>query len=263
MSGNVMDHINRKAYSSPAAAKFYDRMPTLFDAEQIILKELAQAIRNKKLLDIGIGGGRTTPFLLEISADYTGIDYSPMLVERAKRRFGIETFYECDVREMRGFANSTFDFALFSFNGLDSISHEDRQRALREIYRVLKPDGSFVFSAHNREWKNVGKPLWAQEDAHWTLRFVKSCIWAFLFQPRHWWLRRFELHEKHYAIINDGGLRYSVLNYYIDLSSQIAQLRECGFNNARAYDMHGRMVTYDRDSPWLYYVARKSSGQTT
>lgn len=258
LSRDAIDLVNRRAYSSRTATKFYDRAPTLFEAERVVFEELAPHITNRKLLDIGIGGGRTTPFLLKISSDYTGIDYSPVLIERARCKFQLEALYVCDVRDMSRFADSTFDFTLFSFNGLDSVSHGDRLKALLEIHRVLKPNGFFAFSTHNREWKNAGKPLWGWKNRHWTLRFIKGCILALLYQPRHWWRRRFETIEKEYAIINDGGLRYSVLNYYISALCQVAQLHDIGFSDARVYDMEGRIVTNDTQSPWLYYVARKA-----
>jgi SAM-dependent methyltransferase len=260
MPRTVIDWLNQRAFSSGAAKKFYDRASTLLEAESVILDELAPEIKNRKLLDIGIGGGRTTPFLLKISPDYTGIDYSPVLVERAKSRLHLESLYVCDVRDMSRFADCAFDFALFSFNGLDHISHQDRLQALREIHRVLRPDGIFAFSSHNREWKNAGKPPWRFHDKSWTLPFLKSCFWALVFQPRHWRLRRFEVFENDYAIMNDGGLYYSVFSYYCSIRSQMAQLQELAFHGTRAYDIHGRVVNEDRDSPWLYYVARKASG---
>ena len=51
---------------------------------------------------------------------------------------------------MNEFKDEEFDYIIFSFNGLDSINHEDRLKGLREIYRVLKQDCLFVFSSHNR-----------------------------------------------------------------------------------------------------------------
>src|SRR3989338_8328332 len=48
------------------------------------------------------------------------------------------------------FPNNHFDYALFSFHGLDYLfPEEQRTRALHEIHRVLKPGGLFAFSSHN------------------------------------------------------------------------------------------------------------------
>ncbi|MGH7906325.1 MAG: class I SAM-dependent methyltransferase [Candidatus Binataceae bacterium] len=259
MSETDIDRVNQAAYSSKSALKLYDRSDIgLSEAEGRILNELLPEIKNKKLLDIGFGGGRTTSFLLDISRDYTGIDYSALLAERAKARFGIETLYHCDARDLSRFGDNTFDFALFSFNGLDSISHADRLLALAEIYRVLKPGGIFLFSGHNRKCRYIGAPPWRGRRWQWTFAFLKGCAWAVLLQPRHWRMRPLEVHEKEYAILNDSGLRYQCLLYYISIPAQLKQLGEIGFERTRIYDMHGCPAREDdTDSVFIHYLARK------
>src|SRR5262249_11469211 len=102
------------------------------------------------ILDIGVGGGRTTPHLSGISGRYVGVDYSKAMVETCRRRFPTLEFRNCDATDMRQFADSAFDAVVFSFNGIDSIrSGEGRARCLAEISRVLTPEGIFIFSSHN------------------------------------------------------------------------------------------------------------------
>ncbi len=55
----------------------------------------------------------------------------------------------CDASDMAVFDNACFDFVLFTFNGIDGMSHEKRIKTLKEIFRVLKYDGVFAFSTHN------------------------------------------------------------------------------------------------------------------
>ena len=50
---------------------------------------------------------------------------------------------------MKLFEDSSFDFILFSFNGIDYMNHDERIRTLREIRRILKTGGYFCFSTHN------------------------------------------------------------------------------------------------------------------
>jgi SAM-dependent methyltransferase len=247
------DKINRAAYSSRAALKFYDRpRMDLFEAERVILEQLTPHIKDRKLLDIGIGAGRTTPYLRNLSHDYTGIDYSRPLIERAKAKFGIETLYFADVRDLSGFAPEKFDFAMCSFNGLDSISHRDRLRALREIHRVLKFDGFFVFSSHNR-----GSPPASEPSRRGTT--MRSFIWSKLLLLGHWGLKPFEVFEKQYAILHDSwvGRYHPLFIYYIAVPAQVEQLQECGFDRVEAYDMKGAKIRDDHESPWIHYVARK------
>ncbi len=255
---NRKDDLNRKAFESARAVRFYDfSTPRLFEGEATILESLRPALKEKRLLDIGIGGGRTTPFLLEISTDYTGIDYSARLVARARDKFKIDSIFQCDVRDMRRFADETFDFAFFSFNGLDYVSHEGRIKALAEIHRILKSGGIYMFSAHNRSYRYLREEPWGRGVAFGTLSFFKECVWQVLLIPRHYWMRRFEVNKRNYAVLNDSARRHSLLTYYITAPAQVAQLRSTGFTAIDVYDARGNPIEDDDSSPWIYYVARK------
>jgi SAM-dependent methyltransferase len=135
----IVDIQNHRAFSGALALKAYTDMDGLMPGEAAILNRLQSRITDRALLDIGVGAGRTTPSMLKLSKDCTAIDYSQPLVDRTRERFNLSSVYCCDVRDMRLFPDSRFDFVLFSFNGIDCIPHEGRLRALREIHRVLKP----------------------------------------------------------------------------------------------------------------------------
>ncbi len=260
MTETAIDRNNHRAYSSRTALKFFGHQAELFPTERVILEKLRPQIAGKRLLDIGIGAGRTTSFLLEMSRAYIGIDYSPRLIECARAKFGIDTLYQCDARNMQFLADDSVDFSLFSFNGLDCLSHEGRLGALREIRRVLRTDGLFVFSSHNRDWKHVGKPPWRVTSAErWRWSSLKAFLWACALHLRHRRMRRFEVKKTDYAILNDIGMRYRCLIYFISIRAQIEQLRLAGFDPVDAYDMEGRCVERDDESPWIYYSTRKAA----
>jgi len=57
----VIDEINQGAFQTPLAVKLYDSPDfRLFEAERVIFDRIRDEIAGKRLLDIGIGGGRTT-----------------------------------------------------------------------------------------------------------------------------------------------------------------------------------------------------------
>lgn len=253
---SAMDELNRLAYAKPPAAKAYERNARLQEGERVILRTIAPQIRGKQILDIGVGGGRTTPHLLDLSSNYTAIDYSPAMVEAARRRFDISSIYCCDARDMRRFGDGVFDFILFSFNGLDYVPHGDRLKALREIHRTLASDGLFMFSSHNRSG-NAAKAPWNPRNCQLSLHWAKTCVRALVTLPRHWQMRQYEVQESGYAVLNDPALGYSLLTYYIDGAHQLKQLAAIGFAHAQAFDVHGQPTTGDHESPWIYYLARK------
>ncbi|MFQ5965490.1 MAG: class I SAM-dependent methyltransferase [Candidatus Scalinduaceae bacterium] len=228
-------------------------------AEVIFLVKYREHIWNKHILDIGCGAGRTTAHLKNMSKDYVGLDYSLDMIEFCKKRFDAVRFIHGDVRDMSMLKDEMFDFVLFSYNGLDTVCHEDRLRGLQEIHRVLGQNGLFVFSSHNRNHHNATLPpkmsfsLTPCVQIGNLIKFIKS-TYNRLKNKKH------ERLEKEYSIINDRAHNYALLTYYIDKTSQISQLREVGFEVVEMYDTCGNVLDIDsddHDSPWIYYVTRK------
>ena len=250
--------MNRKKYESKNVVSSYIKM-TLHNPEVMILVKHRERIVNKHILDIGCGSGRTTAILKNLSSGYIGIDYSMTMIESCRERFKDVSFARGDVREMGEFRDDEFDFIMFSFNGLDSINHEDRLKGLREIHRVLKQDGLFVFSSHNRNHRYaISRPKikFSTMPCRQAGNFIK-----FLRSTRNR-LRNInhQVFNEQYAIINDVAHNYAMLTYYIDKVNQVKQLEEMSFETIEMYDTPGNMLNLDsddQDSAWIYYVARK------
>jgi SAM-dependent methyltransferase len=252
----LVDRINRSAYATAEVVDWYDHLDVVLKPEEVILKRITPLIRDKRLLDIGIGGGRTTRHLLEISRDYTGIDYTPRCVEIVRRKYPQAKILCADARDLGAFGDAAFDFVLFSFNAIDYMVHQDRIKALNEIHRVLKPKGLFMFSTHNRDYQYFDKLPW-QEALRFDLNHFKSCLYTFFHLFKHYRMRKYEIRTDTYAIINDIGHGFSLLAYYISLDEQVRQLRAAGFVDVEPYDMEGKPTTDGRDFPWTYYLTRR------
>lgn len=250
--------MNKKKYESKNVVSSYIKM-TLQNPEVMILVKHRESIVNKHILDIGCGSGRTTAILKNLSSGYIGIDYSITMIESCRERFKDVSFARGDVRGMSKFRDDEFDFIMFSFNGLDSINHEDRLKGLSEIHRVIKQDGLFVFSSHNRNHRyaiSCPKMKFSTmpcKQAGNFIKFVKST---------HNRLRNktHQVFNEQYAIINDVAHDYAMLTYYIDKKNQVSQLEGMGFETIEMYDTLGNMLNIDgddADSAWIYYVTRK------
>ena len=97
-----------------------------------------------KLPEIPVGTGiLTMPLYRQLpSAEITCVDYSPEMLERAQRRGeGMPNvqFQQGDVGNLP-FADGSFDTVL-SLNGFHAFP--DKEAAWKEIFRVLKPGGTF------------------------------------------------------------------------------------------------------------------------
>lgn len=144
----------------------------LWESEKVVFKKYLK--NTDKILDLGCGTGRTTFPLYQLGfQDLIGVDLTPEMIAEAKQ---LNDYFETAIPFQIGnacalpFAESTFDSVIFSFNGIMSIPNPtDRELALKETNRVLKTDGIFIFTTHDREkapefldfWK-AQKELWRQ-----------------------------------------------------------------------------------------------------
>ncbi|MEF3194104.1 MAG: class I SAM-dependent methyltransferase [Halothiobacillaceae bacterium] len=105
--------------------------------------ELLRDWRGKRVLLVGVGSGLDLPFLPH-DADYTGIDITPAMLERARRRAQRSG---CPIRLMNGNAMSLpFDDGEFDRIVMHLILAvvPDPARALREAARALRPGGEVL-----------------------------------------------------------------------------------------------------------------------
>lgn len=103
-------------------------------------------VEGLKGLDIGCGEGYNTRLLAKKEAYVTGIDITETFIKYAleeenKNPLGIK-YLRADAQELP-FENESFNFAA-AFMSLMDIP--DAEKAISEVYRVLKPGGFFQFS---------------------------------------------------------------------------------------------------------------------
>jgi ubiquinone/menaquinone biosynthesis C-methylase UbiE len=259
-----LDSLNQRFYQNATIADWYATKDFILPEEQAFLDAYgAEALHGKSILDIGIGAGRTTRFLLPRTARYVGVDYSPDMITMAGTRFPGVNLEVRDARDLSAYQDSEFDTVIFSFNGMDCLSHEGRMAALSEIVRVLKPGGWFGFSAHNRgrapasafSLSNLSfskHPVRMARNASRYLRGVLN------------WLRSRSLamQTSEYALRHDSGNIFEVPMYYIDKPQQAAQLTRLGFELITIINAKGKTTSVDEpdaSSPWIFFAARKGT----
>jgi len=243
---------NINAYGQESIINYYKNQPPyLHEAERSIIKILKDKLSNFTMLDIGIGTGRTTFFVSPLVRKYIGVDYSSGMVEACKAQYENQQFEIQDVRKLR-YADNSFDFVFFSFNGLDSISANDRVVAMNEIYRVLKPDGYFAFSTHNLNS--------AIEKFKFPLSFnLKKWYKVIVMRRVNRKFRSFSKMKN--AMIFDGTHGYEVSNYYCTPQYQIEELKKLRFSINYIFDISGKLIdekeSYHKMDLWLHYLCRK------
>lgn len=142
----------------------------LWNSEKIIFEKYIK--KEDKILDIGCGAGRTTINLFKNGyKNIIGLDLSTNLINYAKS-YSQEN--KLDINFVNGDAtkleydNNTFDAVIFSFNGMQCIpGKKNRDNVLKEVYRVLKPNGVYIFTAHNRDDSGEYQKFWDEEKIKW------------------------------------------------------------------------------------------------
>ena len=253
---STLNLVNKKAFERADVIEYYQMIDHLFPSERLIIERFRERLKDSRLLDIGIGGGRTTRYLADIAGEYVGIDYVPEYIEVAKGIFPDADLQVGDARDLSRFPDGSFDFVLFSYNGLGTLSHEGRLETLSEMHRVLKPQGVLIFSAHNRDYKYFNRPPW-RWTFRWNLSHIKFILHSLYHLPKHAGMKRLEHNCDEYSLVNDGDHRYALLFYYINVARQQEQLRNAGFLEAEAYDIDGNLIEGRSESHWIYYVAVK------
>lgn len=243
---------NLRIYNDKAVVDYYREQSDLFSSEAYLVERYFPD--RGRILDIGVGGGRTSAALAARASRYVGVDYSEAMIEACRKRFPDLEFHEANAIDLSQFADATFDAVMFAFNGIDYIA-DDTQRAmcLKEIARVLAPDGVFVFSSHNARaliyraalaGAAPHKALWRLARASYksvglAARNLASGAYArgagVILDPTH------------------GGLET-----YTSTPATIApQLARAGFERLEVVGGHHPARAPDFMQPWFYYAARK------
>jgi SAM-dependent methyltransferase len=255
---------NMRTWSRRYSAFSYRRAEGLFAAEEKIFDEFQELLRTSRLLDLGIGTGRTTAELAHRAGSYVGCDYSASMIALAKARHPGKDLRIADARDLIDFKDGSFDIVLFSFNGIDGAGHDDRLRIMAAVARVLRHDGLFIMSSHNRAVESVPAHALSNLALSWNplrlaygLALYSAGIWN---QLR---LKGGEREEREFALVNDGAHQYALLQYYIYPEDQVRQLEGAGFVDVKCYDLAGERLV-DPAAPsgdyMIHYVSRKGFG---
>jgi SAM-dependent methyltransferase len=268
-AGSASDFVNRRTWERPNSLKFYRRLEGFTEpGERHAFGRVRADARRGRVLDIGVGGGRTAAIVLAETGDYVGIDYTPAMIEICRGKYPQARFEVADARDLSRFAAGEFTLVQFSYNGIDAVGEEDRKRVLAEACRVLAPGGAFFFSTFNR----LG-PAFARgrltlrtidltqgpRNVLWSL--AKYVVGAAVGLWHRLTMQRFE------QAANVGKLRlhpahdYGILVHTTTLPEMQEELAEAGFARAtEIFGSSGRALRGDeeaREEEYFHLIARK------
>jgi len=145
--------LTRKRYQRVSI--FYDLMEILPERRYLPWRRrLWSLVQGPDVLEVGVGTGKNMPFYPE-GIRVTGVDLTPGMLARARKRAAALNL-NVDLRlgdaQALEFPEATFDTVVATFV---FCSVPDPVRGLRELGRVVRPEGRIVLLEHVR----VDRPL--------------------------------------------------------------------------------------------------------
>ncbi len=227
--------MRKSPWNDPETIDVYGKCYFLHGAE----KKLCQKYfpEGAFVLDLGCGTGRTTLPLHEMGFRVIGADISVPMLRHMKRRFPYLPGVAANACQLP-FPSNAFDGVLFSYNGLSLIYPEQmRLRAIEEMRRVLKSNGTLILSCHNTPGivLNLLDRSWRTLPERWRAL-------------RYWWSSGY---------VYERRINLHVL--YRSAADLIDELEEHGFSWLETLDRHGRYgIDFARwFDPWPYHCFRK------
>jgi SAM-dependent methyltransferase len=257
----AMVRANRQAFSRRSALREFSRATGWLDlGEKHATAQFAEEFRGQSVLDLGVGGGRTTELLSAIAGDYVGVDYVEPMVAAAAARHPGARFLCADARDLSMFADASFQLVNMSNNMIDAVDPQGRLQVLREAHRVLRPGGLLIFSALNRDGPGHDEGFHMHSQATGLLAPLHRLRWAAISLRNRMRLGRLALRGADLSAVNIAALGFAVVALFITRAAQLRQLRDVGFVPLAEWGNTGRLLPADDlavDSTWIHYVARK------
>jgi SAM-dependent methyltransferase len=218
------------------------------DTETDLIWRLLDLEPGMEVLDLACGHGRIANRLAERGARVTGLDATPLFLERARadaERRGVEVDYvEGDMRELPW--ESRFDRIVnwFTAFGYFDDDEEDR-RVLRAAHRALRPGGRLLI-----ENNNTAALLGRWQPSVVTERDGNLMIDRSRFDP----VTGRATTER--VIVRDGTTRSTTFSVRMFLAVELgAWLRDANFSAVEFFDRQGEPLTVE--SRRMLTVARR------
>jgi SAM-dependent methyltransferase len=139
-----------------AYAAMVDTKPHNAYLERPATLSLLPEVLGKRVLDAGCGPGAYSDWLVEHGAEVHAVDASPRMVELTRERLGGSVdVRRHDLREPLPWDDGYFD-VIISPLVMDYV--EDWVPVFNEYHRLLKADGTFVFSVEHPFTKTIWHP---------------------------------------------------------------------------------------------------------
>ncbi|PLX28432.1 hypothetical protein C0581_02270 [Candidatus Parcubacteria bacterium] len=133
---------------------------------------------NGKVLEIGCAGGRDAKVFIKQGFEYVGIDLVAKFIKEAKKRVPKGVFKKMDVLQL-DFPKNYFD-AVWANAVFLHLDKKDVPKALKNIYRMLKPGGKIHVRVKRGKGSVYTKDNLSKENKRLFTFFYKNELEKFI-----------------------------------------------------------------------------------
>jgi len=202
------------------------------------------------VLDAGCGNGYLTRLLATRGANAVGVDFSKVFVEyctriEAEMNLGCK-FYEASLTEMNDFESKSFDVVVSNIVMVDVLEYKT---AFKEIARVLKDDGRFI-------WSNV-HPVFGRDGGAIDIRLPRDSQ-----RNESRYLKMIDRYYDSGGELISGWMSKPTWQFYRTLEEYSKALKDAGFvisaileprPTPEAIQQNPRALAFDADR-WTHFI---------
>lgn len=173
MSSRVEEAVNKERTSRHYALNYYIEEADVDPLFKFDIGFLDNIFRQKgKLFDATMGRGRHLIHFAKKGFEVYGNDYNKNMVDSVRKdmkRLKLKaTLYNCNILDLSRIRDNSFDYVISMGSSMGCIpKRKNRQIAMKELARVLKPGGILAIHAHN----------FIHDSLKDTLLILKTHIW--------------------------------------------------------------------------------------
>ena len=250
----IQEEVINEFGSKPTQEKYTQIAEEGFwQSEEVLIKKYFKI--NSSILDVGCGTGRTTIPLYQMGYKVTGVDITPQMIATAQKiaqSKNLNIDYQVGDATNLGFQDNFFDNALFSNNGWTQIpGKQNRQKALKEIYRILKPGGHYIFTAHKRYYSDF-----------YCLFWIKQWVKFYILKPLGFKIKEIDFGDRFFRRhIGDKKLKQKQYIHISSIKEVKKQIKESDFKLVYQASMGG-ISKIDADSQKASLAKRDNAAKT-
>ncbi|MBI2208914.1 class I SAM-dependent methyltransferase [Candidatus Woesearchaeota archaeon] len=173
MSERIRQAVKAERTSKEYALNYYKEeadLSPLFRLDTDFLDGIFK--RKGKLFDATMGRGRHVIHFAKKGFEVYGNDYNKSMVDSVRndlKKLNLKaTLYHYDIQGLSKIKNNSFDYVILMYHSMGSIpKRKNRGIAMKELARVLKPDGILVMHAHSIFHDNLKDTLLVLKTYAW------------------------------------------------------------------------------------------------